>query len=394
MSYKFNGRRRSFSSSRHRPARYRGPARSSINKALYVNEATAPVLEVAYEATHDFADFGLNDRVLANVMRRGYTKPTPIQDQAIPVLLSGRDVVGLANTGTGKTAAFLLPLIHKLLAEPDQKVMILAPTQELALQINDELKTFLLDLPLRTCLIIGGTNMNRQIERLKKAPHFVIGTPGRIKDLVGRHKIKPEQFANIVLDEVDRMLDIGFRQDILQLISRLPRQRHAAMFSATMDRATEEIMNKFMTSPVTISVKKQATAANIHQDIVQLRPGENKAEVLYQLLQGREFERVLVFGRTKRGINKLAKQLFAKRVRVSIIHGNKSQSARRQSLESFKQGKIQALLATDVMARGIDVDDITHVINYDEPQTHEDYIHRIGRTGRAGKQGKALTFVG
>jgi ATP-dependent RNA helicase RhlE len=190
------------------------------------------------------------------------------------------------------------------------------------------------------------------------------------------------------------MLDIGFRQDILQLISRLPRQRHAAMFSATMDRATEEIMNKFMTSPVTISVKKQATAANIHQDIVQLRPGENKAEVLYQLLQGREFERVLVFGRTKRGINKLAKQLFAKRVRVSIIHGNKSQSARRQSLESFKQGKIQALLATDVMARGIDVDDITHVINYDEPQTHEDYIHRIGRTGRAGKQGKALTFVG
>ena len=391
MSYQFNRRGRSFRP-RHQ-SNNRRPQRSSIPRSHYVSTPVAPIQEEAYLAVNTFADFGLHEQLLANVMRRGYSKPTPIQDQAIPVLMSGKDVGGIANTGAGKTAAFLLPLIDKLLKDPNQGVLILAPTRELALQIQEELKAFLIDLPLGTALCIGGMNINRQILRLKDKPHFVIGTPGRVKDLINRHKFKTALFTNIVLDEVDRMLDIGFRHDILFLISKLPPQRHAALFSATMDRGAEAIMKQFLKDPVTISVKKRESALQIYQDIVTIKPGENKVDVLCKLLFQKEFNKVIVFGRTKRGINKLEKQLYDRRLNVSAIHGNKTQSARKRSLLDFKQGRVQALLATDVVARGIDVDDVSHVINFDEPLTYEDYIHRIGRTGRAGKVGKALTFI-
>lgn len=381
-----------------RPARQqrsRGQQVSQINPAQYVSKpvVTPTAEEPQFVPTNAFTDFGFPEELVANVQKRGYSQPTPIQDQAIPVLMEGSDIVGIANTGTGKTAAFLLPFIHKVLADPNQGVLILAPTRELALQIYDELQSFTRQLPISQTICIGGANLSRQIERLKQSPHFVIGTPGRIKDLLQRRAFDTTLFTNIVLDEVDRMLDIGFRKDILFLIEQLPEQRHAAFFSATINRDAEEIMQRLLRQPVTVSVRKHETAAQIEQDIVRIGQGQSKLEVLFELLQQDEFEKVIVFGRTKHGINKLARELHVRGLRVAAIHGNKSQGARQRSLQEFKQGRVQALLATDVAARGIDIQGVTHVINFDEPMTYEDYVHRIGRTGRAGRVGKALTFV-
>jgi ATP-dependent RNA helicase RhlE len=397
MSNMYGGRRRSFGSSGG--SRSRQPYRQSrsfgtfIAPSRYVQAAQLPEEEVVFTPTHTFSDFGFEAKVRENVERHGYTTPTPIQDQAIPALMSGRDVVGIANTGTGKTAAFLLPLINKVLLDPKQGVLILAPTRELALQIVDEFKAFAAGLPISSCLCIGGMNIVAQVQRLRDNPHFVIGTPGRIKDLIQRNAFDTAMFTNIVLDEVDRMLDIGFRHDIMFLISQLPLKRHAAFFSATLNKETDVIARTLLTDPVTIQVSKKETNQHIEQDVIKLQVGQNKIDVLHELLLKEEFKKVMVFGRTKHGINKLEEILAKRGVRVTSIHGNKNQNARQRSLDRFKAGHVQALLATDVAARGIDIEDVTHVINYDEPQSYDDYVHRIGRTGRAGKMGKALTFV-
>jgi ATP-dependent RNA helicase RhlE len=391
MSYFNRGRARSFRA--RRPTNTRSSKRSSIDRNRYVSEAVAPVTEEIYSIKHAFSDFGLDQQILANLEQHGYTTPTPIQDQAIPALINGQDVVGVANTGTGKTAAFLLPLIQKVLLDPDQGVLVLAPTRELALQIKEEFTAFADQLPISVAVCIGGLSINNQINALRNNPHFVIGTPGRIKDLINRRAFNPDIFENIVLDEVDRMLDIGFRKDIQFVISQLPTERQAAFFSATMTPDVEEIMRSLLRNPVRITVKSRVTSNHIQQDVVTVKQGESKVDVLHRLLEQTEFEKVIIFGRTKHGINKLERELYSRGFRVSSIHGNKTQNARQRSLQMFKQGRVQALLATDIAARGIDVDDVTHVINYDEPQTYEDYIHRIGRTGRAGKIGKALTFI-
>jgi superfamily II DNA/RNA helicase len=364
-----------------------------IEPSRYVQAAQAPELEVPYESTNTFSDFGLHSQVLANLTQRGYVTPTPIQDQAIPVMMEGKDVVGIANTGTGKTAAFLLPLLNKVMHDSEQGVLILAPTRELALQIADELRSFSSRLPIGTCLCIGGQNIQAQIYQLRKNPHFVIGTPGRIKDLIQRGDFDTRLFTNVVLDEVDRMLDIGFRQDITFLIAQLPAKRQSAFFSATVTRETDAIARTFLTDPTVIKVKSTETSHHIHQDVIKLQPGQSKVDVLHELLQKEDFKKVMVFGRTKRGINRLEEVLAERGIRVTSIHGNKNQNARQRSLQAFKQGRVQALLATDIAARGIDIDDVTHVINYDEPMCFADYVHRIGRTGRAGKMGTALTFV-
>lgn len=387
------GNRGFYGSRQNRPSsKYQ--AKNTIPVSRYSNVATAPVaVEPHVIVDQSFADLGLSPQLLQNIEQHGYTQPTPIQAETIPALLGGRDVVGIANTGTGKTAAFLLPLIDKVLKDSNQGVLILAPTRELALQISEEFEHFAKNLPLGVSLCIGGMSLNTQIQQLKKNPHFVIGTPGRIKDLINRHAFDPRLFTNIVLDEVDRMLDIGFRQDILFLISKLPEERQAALFSATLDKDTVSIMQTFLRTPVMVNVKKQETVSSIHQEVVQIGRDQNKVQVLQDLLVRTDFEKVIVFGRTKHGVNKLEKQLELVGIRVSTIHGNKSQNARMRALKDFKQGRVQALLATDVAARGIDIEGITHVINYDEPSTYEDYVHRIGRTGRAGKVGRALTFV-
>ena len=340
-----------------------------------------------------FDDYQMVDALKQNIATHGYKNPTAIQEQAIPHILQGRDLIGVANTGTGKTAAFLTSLINKVYQDKSQRVLIVAPTRELALQIKDEFAIFARGMGIGVVAAFGGVSIRQQIVGLQRKPHFVIGTPGRLKDLINRRVLDLSNFHNIVLDEVDRMVDIGFLKDIQYLISFLPRERQSLFFSATIDARTKQVLNGFVSDPITVSVKQQATADNIEQNIVQMVPGRAKIDMLHELLNKPEFEKVIVFGDTKWSMERLATALVARGVKATAIHGNKSQYQRQRALDAFKQNRIDVLIATDVASRGIDVPDVTHVINYDTPTSYDDYVHRIGRTGRAGKRGYALTFV-
>ena len=327
-----------------------------------------------------------------NIQRKGYTQPTPIQDQAIQHILQYKDVVGLANTGTGKTAAFLIPLINKVYFDRSQKVLIIVPTRELAVQIEDECRAFTKGLRVFSVLCIGGVGMMHQIRSLQKDHDIVIGTPGRLRDLERKGKLKLARYNNIVLDEVDRMMDMGFINDVRDIIGKLPTHRQSLFFSATMPPEIKNLATGFLSDPVTVSVKSQDTAKAVEQDVVKLN-GQQKVDVLSDLLRGDGFDRVIVFGRTKWGMEKLAKILLQRGFKVAAIHGNKNQNQRQRALQEFKSGQVTVLLATDVASRGLDIENVTHVINYDEPASYDDYVHRIGRTGRAGKTGVALTFI-
>ncbi len=351
-----------------------------------------PEEKIEFVATHKFTDFGLIPALNTNVQSRGYDQPTPIQDQIIPLLLNGQDVVGLANTGSGKTAAFLIPFINKIARDRTQKVLILAPTRELAIQIDHEFRQFARQMGIYSAVCIGGVSIYGQIQQLSRNPSFVIGTPGRIKDLGEQRKINFAQYNNVVLDEVDRMLDMGFIRDMTHILSGVSKNRQSAFFSATTTPEVSRIMNTFLKSPVTISIKANMPLGNITQDIVRMN-GKQKIDVLHDLLITRGFDKVLVFGRTKFSLEKLANDLLKRGFSVVAIHGNKSQGARQRSLEQFKNNRVKVMLATDVASRGLDIDDVTHVINYDLPESYEDYIHRIGRTGRANKTGIALTLI-
>lgn len=345
-----------------------------------------------YSAVHQFTDFAIAQELKKNIKERGYNTPTPIQDQIIPHILENRDVVGIANTGTGKTAAFLIPLVHRVIQNPEERALIIAPTRELAVQIRDELKLFIVGMPIFSTLCIGGSSMHRQIEHLKRGQNFVIGTPGRIKDLNQRGKLPFKQFNTIVLDEVDRMLDMGFIHDIKHIVNLLPQERSSLFFSATVTPEVRAIMQEFLHNPIYVSVKTQETSENIAQDIVKIN-GRPKIDVLHDLLKKESFKKVLIFGRTKRAADKLAKALQKRGVRANAIHGNKSQNQRQRALDQFKADYVQVLIATDVVARGVDIKNISHVINYDFPESYESYVHRIGRTGRAEHKGMALTLV-
>lgn len=355
--------------------------------------AASPEIAKEVEIVHSFNDFDLNPRVLENLSKKGYIKPTPIQDQALEPALAGKDVLGLADTGTGKTAAFSLPIIQKLLTDSYGTALIVAPTRELAVQIRDEIRDYTFGLNLFSCLLIGGSDMHRQINDLKRRPHIYIGTPGRMRDLYNRHALHLDNTKIVVLDEVDRMLDMGFVKEITELLSFVPKERQTLLFSATMDPKIENIALNFMSEPVKVSVKNGATSGNVEQKIIRASGKANKINTLCTLLSKDEFHKVLVFGRTKYGVEELSQDLIKAGINAGAIHGDKRQSQREQVLRLFKSDKIKVLIATDVAPRGIDVKDITHVINYDQPNTYEDYIHRIGRTGRAGKTGIALTFV-
>jgi superfamily II DNA/RNA helicase len=339
-----------------------------------------------------FVDFAISDQLKHNIVARGYEDPTPIQDQIIPHVLEGRDVVGLANTGTGKTAAFLVPLIDNIYQRKSKKVLIMAPTRELAVQIESELRLFTRGMRINSSLCIGGASINRQIDSLRRNPEFVIGTPGRLIDLEKRRFLDFNSFSTIVLDEVDRMFDMGFIHDMKYVIARLPQDRHSLFFSATLPRKLDEVVNSFSTNPIKIEVETQKASTNVDQDVIKIN-GQSKVDLLDDLLNQEGFNKVLVFGRTKRGLDKLDRTLYKRGFSVAAIHGNKSQSQRQRVLKQFKKSNIQVLLATDIASRGLDIDDVTHVINYDLPQTKDDYIHRIGRTGRANKTGIALSFV-
>lgn len=363
-----------------------------IEESRFVNNSPF-VPTLPYKSNHSFGDFPFSEKLQANIAYQKYSIPTPIQDQTIAHIIAGKDVIGIANTGTGKTAAFLLPLIDKVSKNPTERVLIVTPTRELALQIKTELQKFSFGLGIFTVLCIGGVGLTAQRNELRRNPHFVIGTPGRLKDLIRGKSLDLSRFQNVVLDEVDRMVDIGFIHDIKHFISLLPQNRQSLFFSATIPPAANEILRTFVKDPISVSVKTQDTPENIKQDIVRVKDKGKKIEQLQELLRQKGFDKVLVFGRTKWGIQKLTTRLISRGFRAAAIHGNKSQNQRQRALDEFKRNNIQVLLATDVASRGLDIQDVTHVINYDQPASYDDYIHRIGRTGRVDKKGTALTFV-
>ena len=372
----------------------RRPSSKGLDISAFINKVTADATPVpAFVPKHQFADLNLHADLLKNLEARGFTKPTPIQDTVIPHIIDGQqDLVGLANTGTGKTGAFLIPLINKALANRDQQTLILAPTRELAVQIEKEFYLFSKNLRLSSVVIVGGARMFPQIMKAKGFNNFVVGTPGRVIDLIKRGVLKLEKFKTVVLDEADRMLDMGFITDIKFILSHLPQERQTLFFSATLSAEIKGLINDFLKNPVNVSVKTGDTSKNIHQDVIRMN-GRNKIDVLQELLAKQEFSKVLAFGKTKHGVDKIYESLIESGIKAESIHGNKSHGQRQRALQNFKNDRAKILIATDVAARGIDISGITHVINYDTPQSYDDYIHRIGRTGRGSQKGIALTFI-
>ena len=368
-----------------------GETEAEISK--FMNKTVVTTEEPVFIPEHKFSDFDINDHLKKNIIAKKYELPTPIQDKTIPHALIGQDVVGLAATGPGKTAAFLIPLIDKVMKQKGDRILIMAPTRELAVQIEKELAGFAKGLGFRGMVAVGGASIGPQISQLKHNPAFVIGTPGRLKDLMERRALDLSGFGTVVLDEADRMLDMGFIDDMRAILGKMRKERHTLFFSATMEKDIQKLIGDFLDQPVIISVKTRDTPSSVDQDVVRIPRGKDKFEVLSEMLKDREFSRVLVFGRTKFGVEKLAKALSRLHIHAESIHGNKTQGARQRALEAFKAGKVSVLVATDVAARGLDIPAVSHVINYDLPSTYEDYIHRIGRTGRAALKGKALTFV-
>jgi ATP-dependent RNA helicase RhlE len=348
-----------------------------------------------------FGDLGLCESVLRAVTQEGYTTPTPIQAEAIPHLIAGRDVLGSAQTGTGKTAAFALPLLHRLAnpspdarRTPHTKVLILSPTRELALQIHDSLRCYGRHLRLRSTVVMGGVGQEPQVRALQRGVDILIATPGRLCDLMNQGYVHLDHVEAFVLDEADRMLDMGFLPDVRRVIAKLPKTRQTALFSATMPPAIAELASSILRDPVRVKIAAaKDTTALIHQAVCFV-PHEHKVKLLASLLTTEATGRVIVFTRTKRGADRVAEQLRRVDIAAEAIHGNKSQGARRRILDSFKSKRPPILVATDLAARGIDVDDVSHVFNFDLPDEAETYVHRIGRTGRAGAEGKTMAFCG
>ena len=388
----------SFSSRRPRRGGFRRPNRGNrgqgayIDPARFINKAVITEEVEHFVPEHAFSDFHIEPALKQAIASKGYISPTPIQDRAIPHVLTGVDIVGIADTGTGKTAAFLIPLINKAMLNPREQMLIIVPTRELAIQIESELRGFIKGMRIHSVTCVGGMSIGRQISQLRYFNNFIIGTPGRLKDLIKRGFINCARINTIVLDEADRMLDMGFVHDMRLVMAAMPKTRHTLFFSATISPEVEGLIREFLREPVRVTVKKRDTSANVDQDIVRVRE-DNKLDTLHQLLAQPEFKKVLVFARTKHGAERLSNILAQKGFKSESIHGNKNQSKRQRALKMFKDSHIQVLVATDVAARGLDIADISHVINYDIPSTYEDYVHRIGRTGRANKKGKALTFV-
>lgn len=378
------------------PSRSRGsgrqPKKAYIHPSKFVQAAQARV-EVQYVPENAFTDFSLHPLIQSNLTSMGFTSPSPIQDKTIPLGLSGKDIVGIANTGTGKTAAFAVPVLQRLLSEPNSRSIILAPTRELAQQIEEQCRKIAKDSGLDGAFLIGGVPMGPQLRELRHSPRIIIGTPGRIKDHLERKSLDLATCNIVVLDEVDRMLDMGFVHDIRHILGRTMPQKQSFYFSATLDNRVKSIIEGFSDAPVHISVKSGETNDNIEQNVISFSSRGDKIDKLHEALIHEATIKTLVFDDTHRSVEKLSKELESRGFSADSIHGGKSQSQRQRVLKRFRDNEIKVLVATDVAARGLDVSDITHVINYSSPQSYQDYIHRIGRTGRAGKIGHALTFL-
>ncbi|MES2315219.1 MAG: DEAD/DEAH box helicase [Patescibacteria group bacterium] len=392
---KFNNSRSRFNGGRS-GGKSRGQRGERIDFSRFIKKAIH-VEEKPYVSTHTFADFPFNPQLHKNITSTGFIHPRPIQDQAIPSVLKGMDVFGMANTGTGKTAAFLLPLIEKISKTKGlnkrETVLIMAPTRELALQIESDFKKLAFGFGMFSVACVGGLPINKQIREIKMGVSFVIGTPGRLRDLIDQKILDLSTCHSVVLDEADRMLDMGFRDDMVYIIGRTNKERQTLFFSATLSPEIRKLTEQYLKDPIFISVISGETAKNIDQDVVRFKTKEEKLEKLHEVLNKDGSDKVLIFREMKHSVDTLAKELAQRGFKVGGIHGDKRSRERIRILDSFKQDKINILIATDVAARGLDIPDVTHVINYDVPQTYDTYVHRIGRTGRAGKKGTALTFV-
>ena len=340
--------------------------------------------------------------LLRAVTEQGYTIPTPIQLQAIPIVLAGRDLLGAAQTGTGKTAGFTLPLLQRLAPKASKsfspamhpvRCLILTPTRELAIQVYESVKTYGKHIPLRPFVVYGGVNINPQIAELKRGVEILVATPGRLLDLIGQKAVDLRQVQILVLDEADRMLDMGFIPDIKRIIALLTPLRQTLLFSATFSDEIRKLSAQFLRDPTTVEVARRNTPAELVTQIAHPVDAKRKKELLAHLVKSNNWIQVLVFCKTKHGANRLAQQLERDGINTNAIHGNKSQNARIEALTGFKEGRIRVLVATDIAARGLDIDSLPHVVNYDIPHVPEDYVHRIGRTGRAGVEGEAISLV-
>ncbi|MDQ6808295.1 MAG: DEAD/DEAH box helicase [Verrucomicrobiota bacterium] len=345
-----------------------------------------------------FSSLGLDDRILQAIQEAGYTEPTPIQAAAIPEVIAGRDVIGIAQTGTGKTAAFVLPILTQIVrrgaeARRGMRALVVAPTRELVVQIEENVRAYAKHLPVRMATVFGGVSEKPQIEALRSGVELVVATPGRLIDLMGQRQTNFSGIEFLVLDEADRMLDMGFLPPIRRIVKALPQKRQTLMFSATLSREIEALTHEFQRSPKVIEIGRRANPAEtVTQFVFEVRQ-HLKPSLLLHLLRDPQFDTVLVFTRTKHGADRIARRLEGSGIKTGTIHSNRSQNQRLRALKDFKSGIVRVLVATDIAARGIDVDGISHVVNYDFPMHSEDYVHRIGRTGRAHAVGDAISFV-
>jgi ATP-dependent RNA helicase RhlE len=382
-----NSTKNKFSGNKNKPVK-------QLNSNLFIKKATAKE-EIQYVSKRTILELPVNKDIIANLTRKGYISPTEIQDKSIEAILNGKDLLGLAKTGTGKTGAYLIPIVHSLIEKkPSFQVLIISPTRELALQIEEEYKSISLGLKLFSTCLIGGTSVQRDLSNLRRPSHVVIGTPGRLSDMVRQKSLNLNNFSVLVLDEFDRLLDMGFSHDIQNIVNGMTNRKQTILFSATEDKGQKQMIVKLLKNPAEVKLNVgNASPNSIDQEIIRIKDNENKMDVLLKMLQDPSFEKVLVFAETKRWVSKVCKNLRKAGVKADEIHGNKSQNYRTKALHDFKNEKIKVLVATDVASRGLDIVDVSHVINYQQPQNIDSYIHRIGRTGRAGKSGKAYTFV-
>lgn len=374
------------------------PRRKARGAGQYINperfiKVAAPTAVESYESHHLFSDFGFDTRLYANIAAKGFVAPTPIQDKTIALGMAGKDVIGIASTGTGKTAAFALPILHRLMTDEHSKALVVAPTRELAQQIEAECRAMGKGGGFTGALLLGGMSYGPQLRDLRSNPRIVIGTPGRIKDHIEQGALRLDSFNIVVLDEVDRMLDMGFVNDVRLLLGELAEARQSYYFSATMDARVSALIRSFSPDAEQVTVKSSDTSDNVHQDVVYYSEKASKLEKLHDLLIHEATAKAIIFESTQRSVERLESALRDRGFAVASIHGGKSQAQRTRALNSFKENAVNVLVATDIAARGLDVRDITHVINYAQPQTYDDYIHRVGRAGRAGRVGYAYTFV-
>lgn len=367
---------------------------STLDPELFIKKAVH-TREITYSPSRKIADLPVDSKLIENLTKKGYSLPTEIQDKTLEAILSGRDLLGIAQTGTGKTGAFLIPLVNRLLGSgPAFQILVVVPTRELAVQVEAEFKSITKNLNLYSACFIGGTSVHKDVQTLRRPSHVIIGTPGRLLDLASQKVLDFRHFKGLVLDEFDRLLDMGFLKDIQHIIRAMTNRRQTVLFSATEEKSQKKVIEEILHDPVHVRVSTgNVTADRIDQDVIRVKEGENKFQVLLSMMEDASFQKVLIFAETKHWVKKVCRKLQQAGIAADEIHSNKSQNYRLKALNDFRSGKTRVLIATDVAARGLDITEVSHVINFQQPRNFDSYIHRIGRTGRAGKAGKALTFI-